>query len=51
MDFGSAYPNTLDYAGGIHFTLDDVRIYMGPFVTNNPRRLDEELIIEGPIKR
>ena len=27
------------------------RIYMGPFVTNNPRRLDEELIIEGPIKR
>ncbi len=32
-------------------TLYYVRIYMGPFVTNNPRRLDEELIIEGPIKR
>lgn len=31
-------------------TLYYVRIYMGPFVTNNPR-LDEEFIIEGPIKR
>ena len=38
--------------GSIIFaTLYYVRIYMGPFVTNNPRRLDEELIIEGPIKR
>ena len=38
------------YAGIIEGTLYYVRIYMGPFVTNNPR-LDEELIIEGPIKR
>ena len=38
------------YAGVIDGTLYYVRIYMGPFVTNNPR-LDEELIIEGPIKR
>jgi len=37
--------------GGIIFpNLYYARIYMGPFVTNNPR-LDEEFIIEGPIKR
>ena len=41
----------LVYAHIIDGTLYYVRIYMGPFVTNNPRRLDEELIIEGPIKR
>ena len=39
------------YAGIIEGTLYYARIYMGPFVTNNPRRLDEELIIGGPIKR
>ena len=40
------------YFMGVTFgTLYYVRIYMGPFVTNNPRRLDEELIIEGPINR
>ena len=39
------------YAGIHQGTLYYVRIYLGPFVTNNPRRLDEELIIEGPIKR
>ena len=42
---------TLVYVCVIMGTLYYVRIYMGPFVTNNPRRLDEELIIEGPIKR
>ena len=41
----------LVYVGISKGTLYYVRIYMGPFVTNNPRRLDEELIIEGPIKR
>ena len=41
---------TLDYMDVPLGTLYYVRIYMGPFVTNNPR-LDEELIIEGPIKR
>ena len=44
-------PSTLCYARESEGTLYYVRIYMGPFVTNNPRRLDEELIIEGPIKR
>ena len=43
--------DTLYYVCVIFSTLYYVRIYMGPFVTNNPRRLDEELIIEGPIKR
>ena len=38
------------YAGIYEGTLYYARIYMGPFVTNNPR-LDEEFIIEGPIKR
>ena len=41
----------LYYAYIIVGTLYYVRIYMGPFVTNNPRRLEEDLIIEGPIKR
>ena len=49
--YTSVPPVPLYDAGIIMGTLYYVRIYMGPFVTNNPRRLDEELIIEGPIKR
>ena len=41
----------LVYACDIEGTVYYVRIYMGPFVTTNPRRLDGGLIIEGPIKR
>ena len=46
-----AISDTQVHAGITYDTLYYVRIYMGPFVTNNPTRLDEELIIEGPIKR